>query len=46
MLKYLLSNLGFGLSMPNLILSVTGGAVQFSIDKETERAFKVVSILI
>jgi transient receptor potential cation channel subfamily M protein 2 len=41
MIKYLYSDTGFNLPEPKMILSITGGAKKFSIDKDTKRAFKL-----
>jgi transient receptor potential cation channel subfamily M protein 2 len=41
MLEYLKSGTGFNLSDPQLILSVTGGAQQFTCDEDTKRGFKL-----
>ncbi len=40
-LKYMKSDRGFGLSTPQLILSVTGGAQHFTIDEDIKSAFKL-----
>ncbi len=41
MVNYLNSDTGFALPKPNLILSVTGGAKQFSADEDIQTAFKL-----
>jgi transient receptor potential cation channel subfamily M protein 2 len=41
MVNYLYSDTGFALPKPKMILSVTGGAQQFSIDEDTKTAFKL-----
>jgi hypothetical protein len=41
MISYLYSDTGFALPKPKMILSVTGGAQQFSIDEDTKTAFKL-----
>ena len=41
MISYLYSDTGFALPRPKMILSVTGGAQQFSIDEDTKTAFKL-----
>ena len=41
MISYLFSDTGFALPKPKMILSVTGGAKQFSIDEDTKTAFKL-----
>jgi hypothetical protein len=42
MVNYLInSDTGFALPKPNLILSVTGGAKQFSADKDIQTGFKL-----
>ena len=41
MINYLYDGTGFSLSKPKMILSVTGGAQQFSIDEGTKTAFKL-----
>lgn len=40
MFAYMTNETGFRLTKPKLIISVTGGTVQFSIDEETKKAFK------
>jgi transient receptor potential cation channel subfamily M protein 2 len=41
MVNYLYSDVGFKLPKPKVILSVTGGTKQFSIDENTKTAIKL-----
>ena len=41
MIKYLYNDAGFDLPKPKMILSITGGSKQFSIDEGTKTAFKL-----